>query len=89
MKPANPSVLTINGGPKHSAAQRITAEMAEALRGLSPFDPEHLSEDIPLGDTRPMEQRALERWESEGGEIPVLARGHEISSCRRIIAPVE
>lgn len=24
----------------------------------------------PLGDTRPMKQRALERWENEGGEIP-------------------
>ena len=25
---------------------------------------------VPLGDTRSMKQRSLERWESEGGEIP-------------------
>ena len=24
-----------------------------------------------VGDTRPMKQRAIERWESEGGEIPI------------------
>jgi len=29
---------------------------------------------IPLGDTRSMKQRALERWENEGGEIPIPKR---------------
>jgi len=31
------------------------------------FETEHIQRD---GDTRPMKQRAIERWESEGGEIP-------------------
>ncbi|MGB8169712.1 MAG: acetate/propionate family kinase [Chthoniobacteraceae bacterium] len=38
----------VHGGPKYSQPERITAEMVEALRGLSPFDPEHLPEEILL-----------------------------------------
>ena len=38
----------VNGGPKYSEPQRITAEMIEELRRLSPFDPEHLPEEILL-----------------------------------------
>jgi acetate kinase len=38
----------VHGGPKYSQAQRITAEMVEELRRLSPFDPEHLPEEILL-----------------------------------------
>jgi acetate kinase len=38
----------VHGGPKYSKPQRITAEMIEELRGLSPFDPEHLPEEILL-----------------------------------------
>jgi acetate kinase len=38
----------VHGGPKYSQPQRITAEMVEALHGLSPFDPEHLPEEILL-----------------------------------------
>jgi len=38
----------VHGGPKYSAPQRITAEMVEELRRLSPFDPEHLPEEILL-----------------------------------------
>ena len=38
----------VHGGPTYSRPQRITAEMVEALRGLSPFDPEHLPEEILL-----------------------------------------
>ncbi len=38
----------VHGGPKYSEAQRITAEMVEDLRRLSPFDPEHLPEEIQL-----------------------------------------
>jgi acetate kinase len=38
----------VHGGPKYSAPQRITAEMIEELRRLSPFDPEHLPEEILL-----------------------------------------
>ncbi|MEI9898101.1 MAG: hypothetical protein WDN28_30645 [Chthoniobacter sp.] len=36
----------VHGGPKYSESQRITAEMVEELRSLSPFDPEHLPEEI-------------------------------------------
>jgi acetate kinase len=38
----------VHGGPKYSEPQRITAEMVEELRQLSPFDPEHLPEEIQL-----------------------------------------
>ncbi len=38
----------VHGGPKFSAPQRITAEMVGELRRLSPFDPEHLPEEILL-----------------------------------------
>jgi acetate kinase len=38
----------VHGGPKYSKPQRITAEMVEDLHRLSPFDPEHLPEEILL-----------------------------------------
>src|SRR5665647_2157640 len=38
----------VHGGPKYYKPQRITAEMVEELHGLSPFDPEHLPEEIQL-----------------------------------------
>jgi acetate kinase len=38
----------VHGGPKYSEPQRINAEMVEELRRLSPFDPEHLPEEILL-----------------------------------------
>jgi acetate kinase len=38
----------VHGGPKYSEPQRITAELVEELHRLSPFDPEHLPEEILL-----------------------------------------
>ena len=38
----------VHGGPKYSKPQRITPEMVEELHRLSPFDPEHLPEEILL-----------------------------------------
>lgn len=38
----------VHGGPKYWEAQRITPEMIAALHQLSPFDPEHLPEEILL-----------------------------------------
>jgi acetate kinase len=38
----------VHGGPKYSQPQRITVEMIEELHRLSPFDPEHLPEEILL-----------------------------------------
>ncbi len=38
----------VHGGPKYSKPHRITAEMVEELHRLSPFDPEHLPEEIQL-----------------------------------------
>ena len=38
----------VDGGPKYSKPQRITTEMVEELHRLSPFDPEHLPEEILL-----------------------------------------
>jgi acetate kinase len=38
----------VHGGPKYSEPTRITHEVVEDLRRLSPFDPEHLPEEIRL-----------------------------------------
>lgn len=38
----------VHGGPKYWEAQRITPEMIGELHQLSPFDPEHLPEEILL-----------------------------------------
>jgi len=38
----------VHGGPKYSRPQRITSEMIEELRRLTPFDPQHLPEEILL-----------------------------------------
>jgi acetate kinase len=38
----------VHGGPKYSKPQRITAEMIEDLHIFSPFDPEHMPEEILL-----------------------------------------
>ncbi|MGO9938435.1 MAG: acetate/propionate family kinase [Terracidiphilus sp.] len=38
----------VHGGPKYGKPQRITAEMVEDLHRLTPFDPEHLPEEILL-----------------------------------------
>ncbi len=38
----------VNGGPKYSKPQLVTEEMVEELHRLSPFDPEHLPEEILL-----------------------------------------
>ena len=38
----------VHGGPKYSEPQPITAEMVRELCQLTPFDPEHLPEEIQL-----------------------------------------
>jgi acetate kinase len=38
----------VHGGAKYSKPHRITAEMVEELHRLSPFDPDHLPEEIQL-----------------------------------------
>ena len=38
----------VHGGPRYGTPQRITPEMIEELRKLSPFDPEHLPAEILL-----------------------------------------
>ncbi len=38
----------VHGGPRYSEPRRITVEMVEELRQLSPFDPDHLPEEILL-----------------------------------------
>jgi len=38
----------VHGGPDYSEPQRITANMIAELRRLSPFDPEHLPEELLL-----------------------------------------
>jgi acetate kinase len=38
----------VHGGPKYSEPRLITAEMVEDLKNLSPFDPEHLPQELLL-----------------------------------------
>ena len=38
----------VHGGPQYSAPERVTADVIEELRRLSPFDPDHLPEEILL-----------------------------------------
>jgi acetate kinase len=38
----------VTGGPKYSKPKQISEEMIEDLHGLSPFDPEHLPEEVLL-----------------------------------------
>ena len=38
----------VHGGPKYSAPKRLTSKMIDELHRLSPFDPEHLPEEILL-----------------------------------------
>ncbi len=40
----------LQGGPKYFKAQRVTAEMVAEIRRLSPFDPDHIPEEIELID---------------------------------------
>jgi len=38
----------VHGGPKYSQPEKITTEMLAELRRISPFDPEHMPEEILL-----------------------------------------
>ncbi len=40
----------VHGGPAYNQPQRITAAMIETLRRLTPFDPEHLPEELLLAE---------------------------------------
>jgi acetate kinase len=41
----------VHGGPKYYQPERMTAEMVQELRRLSPFDPDHMPEEILLAET--------------------------------------
>lgn len=73
------------GFPLAEARHFLLSTASLSILGYEPSHPEvpvialwnasshQLSDAAPpahLGDTRPMKQRALERWENEGGEIP-------------------
>lgn len=53
----------VNGGQKYNRAQQITPEMIEELRRLSPFDPEHLPDEILL----------IEAFQRRFPELPQVA----------------
>jgi broad specificity phosphatase PhoE len=56
------SLSVLEWDPSSPATAAISLWNAEAA---------HLCDvHVPLGDTRSMKQRALERWENEGGELP-------------------
>ncbi len=38
----------VHGGPKHRAPERVTRRLIDDLRGLGPYDPEHLPSEIRL-----------------------------------------
>ncbi|MCX5998605.1 MAG: acetate/propionate family kinase [Chloroflexi bacterium] len=38
----------VHGGPKYSQPQRVTGELLDELRRISPYDPEHLPSEIEL-----------------------------------------
>jgi acetate kinase len=40
----------VHGGPRYSAPQKLTADLIDDLRGLSPYDPEHLPQEILLAE---------------------------------------
>ena len=46
--PAAVGHRVVHGGPNYGEPQRITAEMVEGLRQLSPFDPEHMPQEVLL-----------------------------------------
>jgi len=52
----------VHGGPKYSQPQRITADMVAELRCLSPFDPEHLPEEILLTEAFHRRFPDLPKW---------------------------
>jgi probable phosphoglycerate mutase len=56
----NPASMSILGYERDERVLMLWNADARALA----------SSHLPLGDLRPMKQRALERWEGEGGEIP-------------------
>jgi acetate kinase len=41
----------VHGGPKYSEAQRATPQILQELRALTPFDPQHLPDEIALIET--------------------------------------
>jgi len=41
----------VHGGPKYSAPVRLTPEVITELRALSPFDPEHMPQELRLAET--------------------------------------
>ena len=40
----------VHGGPTYSAPQRLDASMIKALRALSPYDPEHMPQELKLAE---------------------------------------
>lgn len=40
----------VQGGPNHSAPERLTPTLMDSLRQLGPFDPEHLPEELLLAE---------------------------------------
>jgi len=61
------SLSILDWDPQHLPKAAISLWNSEAA---------HLCDvHVPLGDTRSMKQRALERWENEGGEIPPPSGG--------------
>lgn len=53
----------VHGGSVYSKPEQITAEMVEGLRRLSPFDPEHLPEELLL----------IEAFRSRFPDVPQVA----------------
>ena len=67
----------VHGGPKYWEPQFITPEMIAELRQLSPFDPEHLPEEILLTEAfhRRFPSTAADRLFRHGVSSRHAARG--------------
>lgn len=53
----------VHGGPGHVAPERVTQALLDDLRGMSPFDPEHLPAEIAL----------IERFRERLGDVSQVA----------------
>ena len=71
----------VHGGPKFTEPQRITPELVQELRRLSPLDPEHLPQEIELIE-------ALQRHFPDLPEIACFdtAFHHDLPRVARLLA---
>ena len=73
---AEPFLLSTGSVSVLCYAHDRTDRPAIALWNSAAHEAFEAESNLRAGDTRPMKQRAIERWENEGGEIPNGRRSH-------------